>query len=281
MRGVDPLHDPDDEELPAPEQARELAARVEAVKLADGAVRDGRVGKVGVADVVLNGSNPLTVCNHACGLWGSSAQVAHTLLRLESVFAEAGRPEAVVHASPTTVADIEGIADDSGWRAAEECVALLYRPESGESRVPTHGARGAVEGDLAGVAALLADHLDLSERAEKRLVSNLAQRLDDPRCLLVVTDDSEVERIASFALGFVEAGVGLVDHVAVRAGKRGRGHARDVLGELVTRAAEQGAEIVVGQTEEGSVAQRFAEACGFTAVYPVTVYTRGVGELFG
>ncbi|PRW64766.1 GNAT family N-acetyltransferase [Actinopolyspora mortivallis] len=280
---MDPLHDPDDEELLTPEQAREVATLVERAQLASGAVRDGHVGRVGVADVVLNTTNPLALANRACGLWGTSAEVATTLLRLERVFAEAGRPEAVVHASPTTVADIEGIADDSGWHAVAENVALLHplgeRLARGPS-VPGCPVRPAEEGDLDAVAELLSDELDLSAGAERRLPRGLAQRLDDPRCLLYVVDDPEAPRPAGFVLGFLENQVGLVEHVTVRPGRRGRGMGGALMAGVVETAVRAGVRFVVTHAEDGGRAQRFAEACGFDTVYPVTVYTRGVEELF-
>ncbi len=279
--GVDPLHDPDDEELLSPEQARELAAQVERAQLASGAVRDGRTGKVGVADVVLNAGNPLALGNRACGLWGTSAEVATTLFRLERVFADAGRPEAVVHASPTTVADIEGISDDSGWHAVAENVALVHRIDRADAEpTGTYPVRQAVEEDLEPIAGLLSDELDLSEGAERRLPRNLAQRLDDPRCLLHVIADTEVDRPAGFVLGFVESEVGLIEHIAVRPGRRGRGRGRALVGSAVDAAARAGARLVATHAEDGGSAQRFAEACGFATAYEVTAYTRGVDELF-
>ncbi|SDJ72217.1 Ribosomal protein S18 acetylase RimI [Actinopolyspora mzabensis] len=279
---VDPLHDPDDEELLAPEQARDLAALVERAQLASGAVREGRVGKVGVADVVLNAGNPLALGNRACGLWGTSAEVATTLFRLESVFAEAGRPEAVVHASPTTVADIEGIADDSGWHAVTENVALLYRPDPAAREteaIGTHPVREAAQDDLPSVAELLADELDLSSGAERRLPRHLGQRLDDPRCFLHVLEDGELERAAGFVLGFAESGMGLIEHIAVRPGRRNRGRGRELLRVGVDAALDRGALLVATHAEDGGSAQRFAESCGFETAYPVTAYTRRVDEL--
>ncbi|ASU79707.1 GNAT family N-acetyltransferase [Actinopolyspora erythraea] len=280
---MDPLHDPDDEELLGPEQARDLAALVERAQLASGAVREGRIGKVGVADVVLNAGNPLTLGNRACGLWGTSAEVATTLFRLENVFAEAGRPEAVVHASPTTVADIEGIADDSGWHAVAENVAMLYRPDparNGTEAIGTHPVREAAQDDLPSVAELLADELDLSSGAERRLPRHLGQRLDDPRCFLHVLDDGELERVAGFALGFAESGVGLIEHIAVRPGRRNRGRGRALLRAGVEAAVERGSVLVATHAEDGGSLQRFAESCGFGVAYEVVSYTRGLEERF-
>ncbi|MDR7302927.1 GNAT family N-acetyltransferase [Haloactinomyces albus] len=287
---MDPLHDPDDEELLHPRQARELAGVIETARMASGAVRNGSIGRVGAARVVLNNGNPLTGGNHACALWGTLAEVARTLLHLEETFAEAERAEAVVYASPTTVAEIEGIADDAGWRAVEENVALLYRMRQ-EPAAVGRGAqpRTAREADVSGMAELLADEAGLSSSGESRLARNLGHRLDDPRCVLSVVDDPggsrdadaapEVERLAGFAMGFVEHGVGLVEQVVARPGRRGRGIGRTLVADIVAHVRERGARMIAAHAEEGGSAERFAEVCGFEAVYAVTAYARRVDEL--
>ena len=84
---MDPLHDPDDEALLDPRQARDLAGLVENARLASAVVRYGLRTRVGVATVVLNQDNPLPTANHACALWGTLAEVAGTLLELEQVIA--------------------------------------------------------------------------------------------------------------------------------------------------------------------------------------------------
>lgn len=275
---MDPLHDPDDDALLHPRQARTLATTIEAARLSSGAVREGRVGQVGAANVVVNPGSPLTAANHACGLWGTLAEVASTLLRLEDTFAEAGRSEAVVYASPSTVAEIEGIADDAGWRAVEENVCMMLRSEAagavGESPVRT-----ARQDDLAGIAELMGDETGLSETGESRLARNLGQRIDDPRCLLGVVDDTGVDRVAGIVSGFVEHGVGIVDHVAVRTGRRGRGTGRALLASAVDEARRRGARMVTGYAAAGGSDERFAEACGFESVYEVTTYARRIDDV--
>lgn len=272
---MDPLHDPDDEALLDPRQARRLAGLVERARMASGAVRYGRIGRVGVADVVLNRDNPLPVANHACGLWGTLAEVATTLLRLEQTFADAGRPEAVVHASPSTVAEIEGIADDSGWRAVDEQMALLHRATTH----PQVRGEAAEDGDLLGIAALLGDDAGLSSAGQRRLARTLGHRVDDPRCVLRVVRDPEADRITGYVQGFTEHGIGLVEHVVVRPGRRRRGIGHGLTTEVVDELYARGARLVVAHGEEGSSAERFAEACGFEPAYPVTTYARRVDEL--
>ncbi|HEV7906608.1 MAG TPA: GNAT family N-acetyltransferase [Pseudonocardiaceae bacterium] len=270
---VDPLRDPDDPELLDPYRSRELASLVEAARLASGAVRYGKVGRVGCAQVVINRDNPLPSGNHACALYGSSAEVASTLLRLEQTFADIGRAEAVVFASPSTVAEIEGIADDAGWYAVDESVALVHRGEAQASpRV-----RPAVDTDLDGIGLLLADELGLRTSGHDRLVRHLGQRLDDPRCVLLVEDDGD--RVAGFASGFTERGVGLVEHVVVRPARRRRGIGGELVAGTVAALRSSGAHLVAGHVEEGGAAERFAEACGFEVGYPVTAYVRRVDEL--
>jgi GNAT superfamily N-acetyltransferase len=272
---VDPLHDPDDEALLDPRQARDLAGLIETARLASAVVRYGLRTRVGAATVVLNQDNPLPAANHACALWGSLAEVAGTLLELEQVFAEAGRAEAVVYASPTTVAEIEGIADDAGWRAVEELVALLHRV-----RQDAKGqARPAEDRDLPEIVDLIADDAGLSEAGERRLLRNLGHRIDDPRCVLRVVDDPGADRIAGFAQGFMERGIGLVEQVIVRPGRRRRGVGRELVADVVEDLRERGALLVAAHSEEGGTAERFAEACGFEVVYAVTAYARRIDDL--
>lgn len=266
---VDPLRDPDDPELLDPYRARELAGLVEAARLASGAVRYGKVGRVGCAQVVVNRDNPLPLGNHACAVDGSSAEVAGTLMRLEQTFADVGRAEAVVYASPTTVAEIEGIADDAGWYAVEEALAVVHRGPAS----PT-GVRAAADADLPGMAALLADDLGAEPR---RLTRHLGQRMDDPRCVFVVVDDGE--RLAGFASGFAERRVGLVEHVVVRPARRRRGVGTAVVHGAVAALRDLGALLVAAHVAEGGAGERFAEACGFETGYPVTAYARRVDEL--
>ncbi|GAA0538708.1 hypothetical protein GCM10011581_05790 [Saccharopolyspora subtropica] len=272
---MDPLHDPDDEALLSPRQARDLAELVETARLASAVVRYGLRTRVGAATVVLNQDNPLPTANHACALWGTLAEVAGTLLELEQVFAEAGRAEAVVYASPTTVAEIEGIADDAGWRAVEEQIVLLHRLRQ-EIRGLT---RPAEDRDLPGIVELIADDTGLSGAGERRLLRNLGHRVDDVRCVLQVVDDPGADRIAGFAQGFVDRGIGLVEHVVVRPGRRRRGIGRELISQAVEELRDRGALLVATHTEEGGNAERFAEACGFEMAYPVTAYARRIDDL--
>lgn len=266
---VDPLRDPDDPELLDPYRARELALLIETTRLASGAVRYGKVGRVGCAQVVINRDNPLPSGNFACALDGSSVEVASTLLRLEQTFADVGRAEAVVYASPTTVDEIEGIADDSGWYAVEELLAVVHR-----GQLDAVDARFAVDTDLPGIVELLSDEL---VGGRERLLKHLGQRLDDPRCVLLVIDDGS--RVAGFVSGFVERGVGLIEQVVVRPARRRRGVGRSLVLSAVAALRSAGALLVASQVDEGGAGERFAEACGFVAAYPVTAYVRRVDEL--
>ncbi|GDY32902.1 GNAT family N-acetyltransferase [Gandjariella thermophila] len=79
---------------------------------------------------------------------------------------------------------------------------------------------------------------------------------------------------------FVERGVGLLDHVVVRPSRRRRGVGTALVRRALVAALRQsGALLVTGHVEEGGAAERFAEACGFQAAYPVTGYVRRVDEL--
>ncbi|HEY8371196.1 MAG TPA: GNAT family N-acetyltransferase [Pseudonocardiaceae bacterium] len=276
----DPLRDPEDPELLDETRARRLAELVETCRLASGAVRYGRIGRVGCARVVVNPYDPLPGGNHACALDGTPAEVGATLLRLEQTFADVGRAEAVVYASPTTVEEIDGIADDAGWQAAEELVAVVCRGEPAPADRWTGPApRPAQDADLPAVTALLGDELGLPWGGGPKLIRHLGHRLDDPRCLLLVVDDPGLFRPAGVLSGFVDRGIGLVEQVVVRAGRRRHGLGAALVAEAVRRLREAGALVVAGYVAEGGSEERFAEHCGFRGAYPVVTYVRRVDEL--
>ncbi|GAA2333014.1 hypothetical protein GCM10009854_05540 [Saccharopolyspora halophila] len=238
-------------------------------------VRYGLRTKVGVATVVLNQDNPLPAANHACALWGTGAQVASTMLELEQVFAEAGRSEAVIFASPTTVGDIEGIADDTLWRAVEEQVVLLHRV-----RDDTDGqARPVEDADLPGVVELYGDETGLADEGERLLTRNLGHRIDEGRSVLLAIDDPGADRVAGFVQAFVEKGVGLIEQVIVRPGRRRRGIGEELVAAAVDELRSRGAMLVAAHAEEGGTTQRFFEAAGFEVAYGVTAYARRIDEL--
>ena len=60
-----------------------------------------------------------------------------------------------MYASPTTVDEIEGIADDSGWYAVEELLTVVHR----EPASVAEGVRPAVDADVPGIVELLSDEL--------------------------------------------------------------------------------------------------------------------------
>lgn len=279
----DHLRDPDDPDLLDPAQAKILAGRVESARLAAGAVRYGRVGRVGVARVVVNRDNPLPSGNHACALDGTAAQVASTMLRLEDTFADLGRAEAVVFASPTTIPEIDGIADDTGWHAAAEEVAVVRREPVAAHPTPTSfpPPRGASDLDLPGIAELCADELGLAGAGLPKLRRHLAHLLDDPRWQLLVLDDAGADRAAGFLCAFTHTDIGLLDHLVLRPSRRRHGGGRSLVHAAVDALRRAGAELVVSHVEEGGGAERFAEDCGFEAAYPVVTYVRRVDELLG
>src|SRR5690606_41481750 len=90
---------------------------------------------------------------------------------------------------------------------------------------------------------------------------------------------SDLDRIAGFAQGFVEHGVGLVEQVLVRPGRRRRGIGRGLVGETAHELYARGALLIAAHSEQGSAVEAFADTCGFEAVYEVTAYARRVDEL--
>lgn len=280
---TDPLVDPDDPTVLSPQAARALAEQVEDTQLAAGAVRYGRVGRVGCARVVVNPRSPLPSGSFAVGLDGSSATVGTTLLALETTFADAGKTEALVHATPTTVAEIEGLADDAGWFAAAEALVVVSLVEPDP---PAQPVREAEDDDLTGAAELLADAVDLPVDGLPGLRRLLGHRLDDPRSVLLVLDDTadpygSGDRLAGVVLGHAGPSVGLLEHVVVRPARRRRGLGTALVAAAGRALLADGAVLLAAQVEEAAAEEHLAQACGFTAAYPVTVYARRVDELAG
>ncbi|GAB2925008.1 hypothetical protein GCM10027047_22490 [Rhodococcus aerolatus] len=274
----DPLVDPDDPTVLSPQAARALAEQVEDAQLAAGAVRYGRVTRVGCARVVLNPSSPLPTGSFAVGLDATSAAVGRTLLALETTFADAGRSEALVHASPTTVPEIQGLADDAGWFAVAESLVVVRLSAPEEPALPVREARDA---DLPGVAELLADAVDLPEDGLPSLVRLLGHRLDDPRSHVLLVDDGDLDRLAGVAVGHGGGAVGLLEHVVVRAARQRRGIGTALVDALGGRLLAAGATLLAAQVTEAAAEEHLAEACDFTTAYPVTTYARRVDEEAG
>lgn len=280
----DPLWDPDDPELLTPEAAWLLAERVEDAQLAAGAVRYGKVGRVGCARVVVHPGSPLPSGSFAVGLDGARAALGSTLLALEQTFADAGKAEALVHASPTTVTEIQGLADEAGWFAvAERWAVVRVVPADG----PTPGVRPAGAEDLEGIAELLADAVELSEDGTDALLTLLGHRLDDPRTVLLVVVDTELDRVVGTALGYRGVGgagvgvaeVGVVEHVVVRPSRRRRGIGTALLTAAGQDLFEAGTTVVAALVEEAGAEEALTEAAGFVAAYPVTTFARRLDEL--
>ena len=272
----DPLADPDDPELLTPEAARLLAEKVEATQLAAGAIRYGKVGRVGCARVVVNPQSPLPSGSFAVGLDGAGAPLGPTLLALEQTFAEAGKVEALVHASPTTVPEIQGLADEAGWFAvAERLVVVRVVPAD----APTRRVRPATGEDLVGIAELLADAVELPEEGADALLTLLGHRLDDARTVLLVVVDAELARVVGMALGYRGPEVGLVEHVVVRPSRRRRGIGTALLTAAGQDLFDGGASVVAALVEEAGAEEALTESGGFVAAYPVTTYARRLDEL--
>lgn len=273
---TDPLVDPDDAGVLDPQAARELAEQVEDAQLAAGAVRYGRVGRLGCARVVVNPASPLPAGSFAVGLDAASASVGHTLAALETTFADTGRREALVHASPTTVAEIEGLADDAGWFAVAEGLVVIRLTEPDE---PATAVREATDTDLPGVAELLADAVELPEDGLPALLTVLGHRLDDPHSRLLVVDDGDAERLAGAAIGYAGPSVGLLEHVLVRPARQRRGVGTALVAAMGRALLAAGAGLLAAHVVEAAAEEHLAQACGFVPAYPVTTYARRVDEL--
>ncbi|MGZ6804810.1 MAG: hypothetical protein ACXVFU_17350, partial [Nocardioidaceae bacterium] len=102
-----------------------LAATLEEAARVLAAVRYGSVFRLGPAHVVLNPDNPVATGSFASGLDGDLGMVERTLLALPLVWREAGRQQVVVVASPSSVPELELLAEECGYEAAEETTTML------------------------------------------------------------------------------------------------------------------------------------------------------------
>jgi GNAT superfamily N-acetyltransferase len=263
---LEPLLDLDDDRRAA------LARVLESAEGALGAVRYGSRLRVGLADVVLNPDSPLASGGRATGLDGAPGSVEATLRLLPGVFADAGLPRVLVHASPSSAPELPLLAEELGYDAVEErTVLLLTLPhllvegEPGRSTVPLPER---LEPD---VAALVAEAHGWSRGVERRLHRVLGHRLDDPRhvAMAVVAPGPELVGVAT---GFLSGEVGQVVDVVVRPGHRRRGAGSALASAVAAELLQRGAATVWGVTEAGGRTERLAAGLGFEPAYDAVTY---------
>lgn len=256
----------------------ELACRIEEARRALSCIRYGSVFRLGAATVVLNPDSPLVGDNLAAGFAGTPAAAEATLALLPDVFAEAGRQEAAVLGSPSSVPELAMVAEEGGYDAVDEGQEMVLADPgalvAGEPGNLVRPVRGHDDWQL---GPLLADALDLPRGAEHSLGKVLGHRLDDPRVSAFAAYADGLSGggdVVGLALGFADREVGLVAEVAVRPDRRRRGLGRALASAAAMSLMAEGARPVVAASPLGGHLERFWGSLGFAPAYETSLYAR-------
>jgi GNAT superfamily N-acetyltransferase len=256
----------------SPGHVAALAARLEETRRALARVRYGAVFRVGVATCVLNPDSPLPADNFAASLSGGAPQVQATLERLPIVFAEAGRPEVVVHDSPSCSPELGLLAEETGYEAVEEsAVLVLDKPARLAEGEPGRVVTPVAEAEELGVPDVLAEAAGYGSAVRRDLAALVGHRLDDPR--YAVWAARRGGRLAGVAASFLDGGVGLVADLAVLPGARRRGLGRALVSAAAASCLTAGAEVVCASGETRGPGERFWTGLGFEPAYDEVIYT--------
>lgn len=252
-----------------------LAATLEEAARVLSAIRYGTSFPFGPARVVLNPDNPLATASFASGLDGDLGLVERTLLALPLVWKEAGRSQVVVLASPSSAPELDLLAEECGYEAAEELTTMLLTDASqlvdGE---PGILVRPLPEEDEGFVGALIARAHDWSPKVGQRLQVVQGHRLDDPRHLAFGA--WEQGRLVGVATGFLHGATGQVANVAVEKGSRGHRLGRALASATAATLLVRGAKLVWLTAEASSRAERFFAGLGFEPAYDAVLFTTPV-----
>jgi ribosomal protein S18 acetylase RimI-like enzyme len=236
------------------------------------ALRYGTAFRLGGAQVVLNPDNPLATGSFASGLDGDLSVVERTLLALPLVWREAGRHQVVVLGSPSSAPELDLLAEECGYEAAEETTTMLLTDArqlvDGEPGLLTRPLRDSDEG---GLGAFVAAAHDWSPSVGRRLQVVQGHRLDDPRHLAFGAYDRA--ELVGVATGFLHGLTGQVVEVAVRHEHRRRRWGRALVSAVATALLQRGAELVCLSVEAGGLNERFASGLGFEPAYDGIVWT--------
>jgi GNAT superfamily N-acetyltransferase len=257
----------------APEDSADLPRLVEGAQRALGSVRYGSQLRVGTAVLVLNPDSPLVTANMVTEVGGSPAAAAATLETLPAVFAEAGRREVVLVSSPSSLPEVEIVAEEAGYLAVEEGVVLTLRTprllvdhEPGARVIPLR------ERDESALAAFLIDAYGWPAGIEPQLALSLGHRLDDPRVAAFAA--YEVGLLVGVALSFRTSDIGLVTELGVRATSRRRGLGRALASAAANDLLAHRAGVVAAAAEAGGASDRLWTSIGFVPTYETVTYRR-------
>ncbi|MGB8649363.1 MAG: GNAT family N-acetyltransferase [Mycobacteriales bacterium] len=236
------------------------------------AVRYGSAFPFGVGRVVLNPDNPLATGSFAAGLDGDLGDVERTLLALPLVWREAGRHQVVVLASPSSAPELDLLAEECGYEAAEETTTMLLTdPRQLVDHEPGVLARPLPEEHEDQLGPLLARAFDWSPSVGRRLQVVQGHRLDDPRHVaLAAVEGGEVLGVGT---GFLHGATGQVVHVAVARAARGRRLGRALASAVSSTLLQRGASLVWLTAEAGSLTERFFAGLGFEPAYDAVLFT--------
>lgn len=229
----------------------------------------------GPGQVVINPDNPLAVGSFASGLDGDLGLVEKALLALPLVWAEAGKHQVVLLASPSSVPELDLLAEECGFEAAEETTTMLLTDPAqlvdGEPGILTRPLPEDVEGY---VGPLMAAAHDWSLTVGKRLQVVQGHRLDDPRHLAVAA--WEGDELVGVATGFLHRTIGEVVEVSVARHARRRRYGRALASAVAALLLQRGAQLVWTSVEAGGLTERFFTGLGFTPAYDAVIFTAAV-----
>ncbi|MCW2586861.1 MAG: family N-acetyltransferase [Frankiales bacterium] len=252
-----------------------LAATLEEAARALAAVRYGAAFRFGLAHVVLNPDNPLATGSFASGLEGDLGTVERTLLALPLVWREAGRHQVVLVSSPSSAPELDLLAEECGYEAAEETTTMLLTdPRQLVEGEPGILVRPLPEDDEPLVGALMARAHDWSTTVGRRLQVVQGHRLDDPRHLAMGAWENGT--LAGVATGFLHGAAGQVALVAVDKSARRHRLGRALVSGVAATLLQRGARLVWLSTEAGGITERFFAGLGFEPAYDAVVFTQPV-----
>src|SRR4051794_9058418 len=235
-------------------------------------VRYGTTFAFGAGHVVLNPDNPLAVGSFASGLDGDLGMVERTLLALPLVWSEAGKHQVVVLGSPSSVPELDLLAEECGYEAAEETTTLLLTDPTqlveGEPGILT---RPLAEEDEGALGPLVAAAYDWSVAVGTRLQVVQGHRLDDPRH--VAFGAWEAGELVGVATGFLHGKTGQVVEASVLQHARRRRNGRALVSAVAATLLQRGASLVWAGTEAGGVTERFFTGLGFEPAYDAVIFT--------